>query len=220
MEARVRFRCTTNLGFVKRIRLPGEPVLIRDVYRSRVRSAVPMLVVEHTADRVVLLLKRDTPFCLPVDRDGGLTKDVVGFHRLTELRWTNPDQLVIAPSGMSHAVIIGWATSPEHQQVDWYVNLQAPLRETPLGWDTTDYALDVVISADLETVTCKDEEQLAELVRFGYFSEDEAAAFRREGERVIAAAHVGEAPFSERWEHWRPDESWRVPGLPPRWQSV
>lgn len=79
-----------------RTRLPGEPVLLRDVYRSRVRSVVPMLVVEATTDRVVLLFQQGTPFRLPVDPDGRLTKDVAGFDRLTELRWVTSSELVIA----------------------------------------------------------------------------------------------------------------------------
>ena len=178
-----------------------------------------MLVVEHTADRVVLLLKQGTPFCLPVDRDGQLTKDVAGFDRLAELRWNTPDQLVIASTGASHAAIARWESSAERRLVDWYINLQAPLRATPLGWDTTDYALDVVISPDLKTGRWKDEDQLSELVRAGYFSEGEAAEFYREGERVLAAARAGERPFSEGWERWRPDESWLVPALPAGWQD-
>jgi hypothetical protein len=48
----------------------------------------------------------------------------------------------------------------------------------------------------------------------GFFSTEQAAAFRAEGERVIA-----EWPFPTGWEDWRADPSWPVPSVPGRWAA-
>ena len=50
--------------------------------------------------------------------------------------------------------------------------------------------------------------------------ENYAAAFRREGERVIAAVEAGGSPFADGWERWRPDVGWRTPALPAGWESL
>ena len=93
----------------------------------------------------------------------------------------------------------------------WYVNLQAPLLETPLGYDTTDWALDVEVEPD-GTWAWKDEDDFAEAQELGVLGEAAAAAVRAEGERVIA-----ERPWPTGWEEWRPDPAWTPPPLPADW---
>ena len=75
-------------------------------------------------------------------------------------------------------------TAEDRRRV-WYVNLQDPLRRTPLGFDTVDHALDVVVELDRSSWRWKDEEELAEAVRDGLFTPEEAADFRAWGERAV-----------------------------------
>jgi len=60
----------------------------------------------------------------------------------------------------------------------------------------------------------KDEDELAVAVEVGFFTAEQAASFRAEGERVIA-----EWPFATGWEDWQPDPSWPVPSLPADWEA-
>lgn len=212
-------RLSVIVSFVSHSWQPGDSVLVRDVYRDRIRAAVPTTVVAHDQHRTVLYLPVGTPFCLPADRDGTLTKDLTRFDHLTRLEWDGYEQLLIAVRDESHACIARWNGKPR-RFVDWYVNLQAPLRPSRYGFDTTDHALDLVISADLTSYTWKDEEQLADLVADGYFSATEAAAFYEEGERAIFRARAGAPPFREGWEHWRPDPVWSLPRLPSDWDEL
>jgi predicted RNA-binding protein associated with RNAse of E/G family len=64
-----------------------------------------------------------------------------------------------------------------------------------------DHALDVVIEPDGKW-HWKDEDDFVEAQRLGVFTPEEAAAVRREGERVIA-----ERLWITGWERWRP---WRA----------
>lgn len=200
---------------------PGETVIVRDVYRGRVRSAVAMIVVFDVHDRVVLFLPRGAPFALPADRAGRLTKDVLAFDHLAQIRWNAPEQILIARRGAAHAVIARFADTATREIREWYVNLQAPFVRTPRGFDTTDYALDVVISPDLRAWRWKDRDELARLIEAGHFSNDQAEEFYSEGRRVIRSARREEAPFGDGWEHWRPDATWHVdPRLPDGWSNA
>lgn len=126
------------------------------------------------------------------------------FHHVLKLLW--PPR--------SHTLELFWDTQWTFKR--WYVNLQTPLVETPLGFDTTDHALDVTVSAT-GNWQWKDEDDFEEAQRLGVFSPDEAAEVRAEGERVIA--RLPEL-IPTGWEDWRPDPAWVVPELPPDWDKV
>jgi predicted RNA-binding protein associated with RNAse of E/G family len=99
--------------------------------------------------------------------------------------------------------------------MSWYVNLQAPVRMHGAFVDTTDQALDVLAFSD-GTWRWKDEDELAEAVELGIWTESEAARIRAEGERVLA-----EPPWPTGYEDWRPPASWHTPlGLPRDWHVV
>ena len=94
------------------------------------------------------------------------------------------------------------------------MNIGAPMSETPLGFDTTDWALDVLIDPD-GTPHWKDEDDFAEAIALGVFTPEEAAAVRAEGERVFA-----ERPWPTGYEDWRPPPGWTIPELPEGWDVV
>ena len=75
-------------------------------------------------------------------------------------------------------------TARDGEFAGWYVNLQEPLRRSPLGFETDDLVLDIRIQPD-GSWAWKDEDELEEAVRLGRFTEDEAQAIRAEGERVV-----------------------------------
>ena len=196
-------------------------MVVRDVYCGRVRSAVAMLVVEDQADQVVLFQPRAAPFALPADRAGRLTKDVLEFDHLVRIRWNAAEQLLIARRDAEHAVIVRFADTTSREIAEWYVNLQAPFVRTRLGFDTTDYALDVVISPDRREWRWKDQDELQRLVTAGQFTPGQADEFYMEGRRVIYAARLGQPPFNDHWDGWLPDPEWRIEAdLPDGWSSA
>jgi protein associated with RNAse G/E len=97
----------------------------------------------------------------------------------------------------------------------WYVNLQAPLHRTPLGFDTNDHTLDVLVAPD-KTWRWKDEDQLADAVGVGIYTADVAAEIRAEAERVIANF---ETRLPTGWETWQPDLDWPLLSLPAGWEE-
>ena len=88
------------------------------------------------------------------------------------------------------------------------MNLQAPLRPTSLGFDTTDWALDVVVDP-AGAWRWKDEDDFAEAQVLGILDAATASRVRAEAERVIA-----NRPWPTGLEAWRPDPAWAIPELP------
>ena len=136
--------------------------------------------------------------------------------------------VILVLSGVLATTNVG-AGEPTPSQYPWLdaaghhrgfkVNLQARLLRTAIGFDTTDNALDVVMGTDLAW-QWKDVEQVATRVAVGLTFPEEAAAFRAEGERLIADIERRAYPFDQPWHEWRPDPAWTAPRLPEGWADL
>jgi predicted RNA-binding protein associated with RNAse of E/G family len=132
-----------------------------------------------------------------------------GRERLEARVWHTNRVLWHVPFGEPYALGHLWDHA-SHRFLDYYVNLQDPLRRSADGFDSLDHVLDVV-AAD-STWRWKDEDEFADAVHLGLFSAAEAEAIRGAGERVIG--RLAEL-LPTGWEDWRPDPAWPLPGLPP-----
>ena len=195
---------------------PGDPVVIRELWRGEVFAARPATVVEDQPDRTTLLVPAGVTCGVPVDRDGAELRVPDRPWRL-EVRERGPNDLLsFAWPDTSCAVLRWYAPDGMHA---WYVNLQDPLRRTALGFDTTDHALDVIVALD-GTWAWKDEDELAEAVAHGLFTAADAERFRADGERAVARILDRQPPFDRDWSTWRPDPSWPAPTLPEGWDRI
>jgi hypothetical protein len=182
---------------------PGEVVAWREAWRGEQYCAIPVRVVEDGPEATALYLAEGTRF-----------RFVPGAWRWSDRHpweargaWTGDGVLISHRAGAAHTVWHFWRAD-ERAFAGWYVNMQEPLRRRPDGFETQDQELDLVVQPD-GSWTWKDEQELLDWVPSGRFTEEEVAAVRAEGERVLA-----EWPFPTGWEDWRPDPSWPVPELP------
>ena len=118
--------------------------------------------------------------------------------------------------GEAHSTWAMWEQGTSRLRC-WYINLESPIVRTPIGFDTMDHELDLVISPDRKEWRWKDELAFQALVDGGAFSAAEARAIRAEGERVIKQLESGKIPYWVGWEGWRPPPGWKNPSLPPNW---
>ena len=185
--------------------------LFRSVYRNRVRWAIPHLVIDESPELAVLYVAPRTRGRRPRH---AFVEDPTQLRTLrwehVEHVWAGNHALRLLRPGASHCLYLLWAEE-DWAFEGWYVNLQAPYVRSPLGFDTRDHALDVVVKPD-GSWRWKDEDHLELAVQVGAFTEEEAAEIRAEGERVVS-----EWPFPTGWEDWRPDPAWPIPDLPARW---
>jgi hypothetical protein len=93
------------------------------------------------------------------------------------------------------------------------------VRPSPIGWDTHDQQLDLLIDPD-GSHHWKDEDQFAEVAAAGWYTPAEAALIRREAHAVLAEARSGDRPFNEGWPAWTPDPAWTIPQLSEGWDEL
>jgi uncharacterized protein len=190
----------------------GDVVLLRSVYDRRVRWAFPHRFVD-AGDRFGFYVGPGAPgVWMGRDADGRyLERWVRGDDPFPKV-WSDHHVLRLVRPSAAHSVDLFWTEDWTFKW--WYVNLQTPLGRTPLGFDTTDLALDLWVEPD-GTPHWKDEDDFAEARALGVLDDESAAAMRAEGERVLE-----EWPFPTGWEDWRPDPDWPVPQLPARWAAM
>lgn len=132
--------------------------------------------------------------------------------------WVENEALVLYRPGDAHSVSLYWRATDRAFR-EWYVNLEEPWKRTPIGFDSRDNVLDMVVRPDLSTWTWKDEDELAWAVGSGRYTADEAVAFRHEGERAVERLRRRAHPFDRDWPSWKPDPGWSSPDLPAGWNA-
>lgn len=204
--------------------MPGTFVY-REVWRGHLMSALPMTLVRHTGRRLVLYHPADTPW-----RAARLRGDSREWSRelfletlaaptaweLLPLSRGGKHSLFLYETGTAYTVRLAWDRNWSF--LEWYVNFETPWHRTPIGADSMDHFLDIVVAADLSW-TIKDGDELAEAVRRGLLARAQAARTRRLAQDLIGRIERGAPPFCEPWPEWRPDPDWPRPVLPADWAS-
>lgn len=197
---------------------PGEHVLLRSVRgNGRVGMVSPVTVVADEDELVALYLAPGTVCKRRAGRRGGprgrqLVEDI-GLHE--DMIWQENRRLFLWRPHRSHAVSLFWRDADD-TLLCWYVDVLLPFRRTPLGFDTRDLTLDVVINPD-RTWRLKDEDELDWAVDQGTIARDEAERIREEAGLAIALFEEGDSIYSEEWISWRPHLEWLLPSLPDGW---
>jgi hypothetical protein len=195
---------------------PGESVVLREIWQGGVWAARAATIVDDAADQTAFYLPVGTP-CMAPQRNGRFLRMPEADFVLTELRLTDAHILSFAWPDVAQATLLVFR--PDWRVWDWYVNLQEPLRRGPLGFDTVDHVLDVVVELD-GSWRWKDEDELAEAIRRGLIPPEEEPRLRAEGELAVRRIVDRESPFDRDWTTWRPDPSWPTPTLPSGWDRV
>ena len=146
-----------------------------------------------------------TPTFLPVDSEGRRIRIPTEDWELEQVESWTRDAVCLATRGRAHSIYVFWRNGEfEH----WYVNFEQPLRRSPVGDDTFDEKLDLIVRAQRDLSL----EGRGRARAGGGLGLVDAAAVRAEAARVLE-----EWPFPTGWEDWRPDPSWPVPQLPEGW---
>jgi len=177
----------------------------RDVHRGRVWRAQACRVIEETAEAIALWIPEGSPGKVP---SGGLRIPGDDWE-LIETAAPARNQICVARPGRAHSIYV--FLTADWQLDHWYVNFEQPLRRSPVGFDTFDEKLDLIVRPD-GSYKWKDEDELEQAAAAGLLDAD---AVRAEAARVLE-----EWPFPTGWEDWRPDPAWPVPQLPEGWDRV
>jgi hypothetical protein len=191
----------------------GDVVLVRNVFRGRVRGCFPSRYVGRWGDRHAAYCQPGTHCKRSKSADKqSYAQQLAADGPAFDLVWKRTHRLRFLGEGDGHTIELFWDEGWEFLR--WYVNLQAPTVVRGNRFDFTDLDLDIEVRPD-GSWEWKDEDGFAELQELGILDAAGAAAVRAEGERVIA-----ERPWPTGWEDWRPPAEWAPLELPEDWDVV
>jgi hypothetical protein len=209
-----------------RLWLPGETVVIQELWRSQLWAARPITVVHDDGEDLVLWCPKGTVRKVPAtppNRQSPTIRHEWFADLLTRCDWILVDSvwdvstLWLLRKGEWHAVWVSYLESGEH--LGWYINLQEPFRRTTRGIQTMDLMLDLLVERD-RSWRWKDEDDFEMLLTRGLLNSTAAERVRDEARKVLQRVEQSEPPFDGSWSHWRPESTWTVPELPESWASL
>ena len=192
-------------------------VVRREVWRGRSWLANPLYVVEDTDELLVLYQPEGSPFGFGAGDDW---PTVSGRHPYDgRTGWVGEGPLGLHRPGDPFAVWAYWSR-PDRAFLGWYVNIQVPFRRTPIGIDSLDLELDLLVSPQLEVVV-KDEDHVDRSAALGRFSSEDAEAIHAVGARVKRRIEVEGAWWDQSWCEWAPPaDLLEAPPLRDDWEQM
>lgn len=189
----------------------GDEVVVRYITRfgGMVGMTWPYRVVRDDPDLLALWLPRGSRGMLWGNQPGQPRQLVEGEWRRDTLRLMYP--------GKPYSIWLFWEGEPR-RFTTYYVNFEEPFRRTPVGFDTNDQTLDIMVAPDLSW-SWKDREDFEALIASGQFSAEFAETVEATATSVLGLIESRAAPFDGSWLDWAPPAEWSNPVLHPRWRE-
>ncbi|MDT0566460.1 DUF402 domain-containing protein [Streptomyces sp. DSM 3412] len=204
---------------------PGSQILWR--YRENggesFHIARPVTVVRDDAELLAVWMAPGTECVRPVLADGTslnsepLTSRYKKPRGVRLGRWSGTGVLKLARPGEPWSVWLFWEQGWRFK--NWYVNLETPLARWDGGVDSEDHFLDICVYPD-RTWNWLDEDEFAQAQQDGLMDASAARAVREAGLSAVEVIRAWGPPFSDGWQHWRPNPAWGVPSLPEDWDRT
>lgn len=186
---------------------------------SKVYWAFPTIVIQDSPELIVLYMPAGV--CGKNVDHKPATNELFAASNINiiDFQWHTTDVLMMIVPGDSFSTYLMRDTDTKEMDC-WYVNLQEPIRHTPIGFDTMDNMLDVIISPDMSTWRWKDDDEFTAAQKIGFYSPEKAREIWAEGERAIQLITKERLDLYKKWEMWQPNPEWELPILSPDWQKL
>ncbi len=204
---------------------PGTSIVLRSVLPSngtpRVGAVTSRTVVEDREDLIALYIAPGYPCKRRAGVRGGPRGRVMlsdsGRHE--DWTWAHNRMLMLYRPGDAHSTQLFWRADDE-EFLGWYIDLHEPLRRTPIGFDSRDQVIDILVAPDRSSWEWKDEDEFEWRQENGLLSPQQAVVIRAEGERAVERLTDTDIALYKDWEGWCPDPSWPVPCMPEEWKTI
>ena len=124
--------------------------------------------------------------------------------------------ILLKPEKFYSTIYIWDETSGEF--ICYYINFQLPFRRTPLGFDTLDLDLDLVIDPSYNW-EWKDEAEYKNGIRTGGIRPEWVREIERAKSEVFQQIEKKAYPLDGSWLNFQPDPTWSLPYLPKSWDE-
>jgi predicted RNA-binding protein associated with RNAse of E/G family len=199
----------------------GDVVALRYITTDRrIEMCWPCRVVVDDDDILALFIKAGSPY-KAAPKMTAAEKHAAKRSMLPpdEYVWRH-DTLRLMLPGRHHSVFLFWNDAVGERSFSrYFVNMEEPFRRTAVGIDTQDHTLDIDVTPDLQW-SWRDQDELDNHVKYGFYTQALAKAARAEGESVIAAITARTHPCLNGWDRWQPNPAWSVPAFPSGWDSA
>lgn len=196
----------------------GAPVTLREVWEGKIWEARAATVVKDSPTGTMLYVPPHSAKKRAVNPHGVHLHIPLGDWSHIDGTSSYRHVLSFAWPNKSYSVLMSWHPTGD-KFLGWYVNFQTPLRRTSIGFDATDHILDITVEPNHHW-QWKDEAELKQAVTSGMVTQDQADAFRAEGDRVVDKILEHQDPFDGSWLTWRPEAGWEMPEIADDWNSV
>jgi hypothetical protein len=204
---------------------PGDTVVLYGVYNQRPWYARSVTVVKDTPEEVALCLVPGAECAAPSgyihkkygDRSGWQRwEDMLGnAWQLEKFNWHTSRLLILLEPQKFYATIYMWEHATSIFQC-YYLNFQLPFTRNPLGFETLDLELDIVLSPDYRW-RWKDVAEYESGIASGVLSPDWIQGIEQAKAEVFTRLEQRRYPLNGDWLHWQPDPNWAAPSLPNGW---
>ena len=193
---------------------PGESIVRRQIVHGRPWLGWVVNVVEDSDDLLATYSPEGSPFHFP-EGDWPTPDGLHPWHSFEA--WHGNGTLMVQRPGDPYAVWHFWDGPGQFR--GWYINFEAPLERTSIGFDTQDLELDIWINPD-RTWTFKDSELLWERHDQGRFTLIEVRRILELGEHMGRVIDSGEWWWDRAWTSFEPDPAWGIRAMPDGWEDL
>jgi hypothetical protein len=204
---------------------PGEVVAFRWMVNGRPLIAQASLVVADTPDEVALLLLPGAEVRKPDGLWSGTARvwDRWAAQRANDWvlqpgTWRTNRMLMLVRPANWYAVMYFWPADTGVFDC-YYVNFQLPLQRTPVGFDSFDLELDLVMEPG-GPWHWKDEEDYRAGIAAGFILPEWTAQIDRAKETLFTQMTARTYPFDGTWISYQPPVHWAPPSLPAGWNDI
>jgi hypothetical protein len=207
---------------------PGEPVALRGIFAERVWYMQSALVIHDTPQEVALVVLPGAACSAPSEYIHGKHGASGEYDRwgnylgnrwnMESYSWRTNRLLILLEPEKYFARMLFW----EHNSGDflcYYINFQLPFRRSPIGFDTLDLELDIVVEPNFEWYW-KDVENYQKGIDCGVICSEWAEQIETAKKEIIQTLATRYYPFDGSWLHWKPDPNWKPPKLPENWDKI
>ncbi|MET9182905.1 DUF402 domain-containing protein [Kitasatospora aureofaciens] len=204
---------------------PGSTTVRRDVHHGRVWSAQPYRTLTDDGATLELAYWPGITSLSPATwaaamrtgddslRKSGLDDLAASHWQLEPWTWQGTTLLSRFEAG-EYFSIHAFRDATTGEPRNWYINFELPYSRTPIGLDTFDLLIDLVVEPDLSSHRWKDLDEYAQARRLGLIDDRLHTIVETARERALALVQERALPFHEIWPTWTPDPTWPSPQLP------